>query len=79
MGLPEFDIETGIHYYCPKHFSSFIAFKTHAGKVHRGRSNSGLRFKHVIAQPPKENARSALSVLREVDGPESDSEDNHET
>ena len=53
-GLPGFDIETGIHYYCPKQFSSFIAFKTHAGKVHRGRSDSRLRFKHVIAQPPKE-------------------------
>ena len=68
-GLPGFDIETGIHYYCPKQFSSFIAFKTHAGKVHRGRSgtNSGLRFKHVIAQPPKEKARSALPVLREID------------
>ena len=67
-GLPGFDIETGIHYYCPKQFSSLIAFKTHAGKVHRGRSgtNSGLRFKHVIAQPPKEKARSALPVLRAV-------------
>ena len=77
-GLPGFGIETGIHYYCPKQFSSLIAFKTHAGKVHCGRSgtNSGLKFKHVIAQPPKEKARSALPVLREVD--RSDSEHSND-
>ena len=43
--------------------------------MHRGLSDSGLRLKHVIAQPPKEKARSALPVLREVD--RSDSEQNN--
>lgn len=67
-GLPLVDERTGQQFFCPKIFSSFHSFRTHAFKCHAKdiAGGAGLAFKHVIGPGHGAVARNAVPVLRDA-------------